>query len=148
MKKKKPIFVQKVHKKEHFGTTLCQNQDFFGMKTLSFILAGILSRKFTFFYAPRKKLLHLGKTLFSTKNTWHAHSRPFHAKNAQKMSGKKLPQGKKYAFSLPQGKKYAFSFPREVFFRGSSFPDAFFVGIFWPLKAVLNIHLRFEFRLK
>ena len=34
MKKKKPIFVQKVHKKEHFGTTLCQNQDFFGMKTL------------------------------------------------------------------------------------------------------------------
>lgn len=36
MKKKKAIFVQKVHKKEHFGTTLCQNQDFFffGMKTL------------------------------------------------------------------------------------------------------------------
>ena len=34
MKKKKPIFVQKVHKKEHLGTTLCQNQDFFGMKTL------------------------------------------------------------------------------------------------------------------
>ena len=34
MKKKKPIFVQKVHKKAHFGTTLCQNQDFFGMKTL------------------------------------------------------------------------------------------------------------------
>ena len=61
------------------------------LQSLSFILAGILSRKFTFFYAPRKKLLHLGKTLFSTKNTWHAHSRPFHAKNAQKMSGKKLP---------------------------------------------------------
>ena len=28
---------------------------------------------------------------FITKNTCHAHSRPFQAKHAQKMSGKKLP---------------------------------------------------------
>ena len=109
------------------------------MIIISFILAGILYRKFMFFFALRKKLLRSGKVLKT-----HATPTPalFIQKTPQKMSGKKLTQGKKYAFSLlqgkkyafslPQGKKYAFSFPREVFFRGNSFPDAFQCSSFWP----------------
>ena len=77
---------------------------------------------------------------------------PFSCKKRPKNVRKKTSLGKEIRIFSYLGKEIRISFPREVFFRGNSFldafSDAFFVDIFWPLKAVLNIHLRFEFRLK
>ena len=59
----------------------CQTEPFFHFRWNS-LRAGHVSIR-----AQEKTSSHF----FITKNTCHAHSRPFQAKHAQKMSGKKLP---------------------------------------------------------
>ena len=91
-----------MRKYEWFGTpirTLRLKKSWVDIE-LSFILAGILSRKFTFFYAPRKKLLHLGKTL-------KTHGTPTPALFMQK-TPKKCPEK-----NFPRERNTHFLFPRE-----------------------------------
>ena len=101
-----------------------QKSRFSNLKVISFILAGILSRKFTFFYAPRKKLLRSGKVLKT-----HATPTPalFMQKTPQKCQEKNLPRERNTHFLFSRERNTHFLFPRE---RNTHFPSLgkFFSG--------------------
>ena len=93
-------------------------------KVFSFILAGILYRKFMFFFALRKKLLRSGKVLKT-----HATPTPalFIQKTPQKCQEKNLPRERNTHFLFSRERNMHFLFPRE---RNTHFPSLgkFFSG--------------------
>ena len=87
------------------------------IKCISFILAGILYRKFMFFFALRKKLLRSGKVLKT-----HATPTPalFIQKTPQKCQEKNLPRERNTHFLFSRERNTHFLFPRE---RNTHFPS-------------------------